>query len=72
MNYSISMKHLAFKQCDSNMELIKNKEGYKMFIFQKIQQILYQNRDMNTLISMAGKAPKKVPNRVALKIPKTK
>ena len=34
----------------------------KYLFFKKYKKFLYHNRDMNTLISMTGKAPKKAPN----------
>ena len=48
------------------------KKNTKYFFFKKYKKFLYHNRDMNTLISMTGKAPKKAPNQVVLKIPKIK
>ena len=35
------------------------KKNTKYFFFKKYKKFLYHNRDMNTLISMTGKAPKK-------------
>ena len=48
--HALWFKYRAYRKINKNS---------KYLFFKKYKKFLYQNRDMNTLISMTGKAPKK-------------